>query len=134
MIKFKWAGSMRVGFADLGREVGPDEEFDVPEHLALSFAEHGLCTCLEPEKLEPLRAAAAAQEKAQQDARDAAGLAYAHPAAAAAAAERAAARARAATSAAAPMVDEQLPEPEPAPPAASSKRTKTDQPSAAAAK
>lgn len=130
-IRFKYEGPMRVGFASIGREVGPGEEFDVPEDQALSFAGHGHCTCLEPEKLEPLRAAAAAAEQAQSDARAAAGLIEAHPAAQKAAADRAAAAAGAEPAPPTPVIDQ--PEPEPAPaPAAPKRATKTDPPATAA--
>lgn len=133
MIKFKYEGPGRVGFASIGREIGPQEEFDVPEHEALSFDGHGHCTCLEPEKLAPLRAAAAAEQTAQDAARDAAGLVYAHPVAAAAAAARSAAataKERPPTPTAA--VDETLPagaDPAPVP----SKRAKSDSASATSA-
>lgn len=135
-IKFKYKGPMRVGFADIGRELDPGEKFDVPEHLALSFDGHGHCTCLEPSKLAPLRAAAEAEQAAQEAARDAAGLVYAHPVAAAAAIERAAAAA----------AQEPLPTPTPAveetpatavetasPAPSASKRTKPDPPASATA-
>lgn len=124
---------MRVGFADIGREVGPGEEFDVPPELALSFAEHGHCTCLEPEKLEPLRAAQAAEQQAQDAARAAAGLVNAHPAAQAAeAAKTASAPAEPpatlpdlghAAEESAPAVDQAAEQSEQTPPAAAVKKS-----------
>jgi len=142
VIKFKYEGPMRVGFASIGRELNPGEEFDVPESEALSFDEHGHCTCLEPEKLAPLRAAADAEQAAQDAARDAAGLVYAHPVAAAAAIERAAAAAAQEPLPAPAGAAEKSPAEEtpatgaetatPAP--AASKRTKSDPPTSATAK
>lgn len=103
-IRFKYEGPLRVGFAAIGRELGPGEEFDVPENLALNFAEHGHCTCLEPEKLEPLRAAVNAAQAVQDELRARSGLVNAHPLA-----------------------------PQPVPEKAAPKRAKTDPPATAVA-
>lgn len=89
-VRFRFDGSVAAGFDAIHRELHPGEEFDVPEHLALAFANHGACVCLDPDKLKPLRDAEAAQDQALAAERAAAGLVDTHPAAQAAAAARAA--------------------------------------------
>jgi hypothetical protein len=64
MIRFIYTGTMRVGFDSIHREVGQDEEFDVPDEFALSFANHGYCR--------PATDADAAAVQALRDAEDAA--------------------------------------------------------------
>lgn len=80
-IRFRFTGPAAVGFDSIRAEVHPGEEFAVPEALAVAFANHGHCQCLEPDKLELLLAAEAAKEAANDAARAAAGLAESRPAA-----------------------------------------------------
>lgn len=126
MVRFVYTGPMPVGFDSIHREVGPGEEFDVPDGLALAFANHGHCrpaTDADAAAVQALRDAEAAEAARQDEVRAAAaaehGLVNAHPSAPryepAPAAEAAAVvpvRARAAKAAAEPApapVDEAAP-------------------------
>ena len=86
MIRFTYTGPMPVGFDSIGREVAPDEDFDVPDELALSFANHGHCRPADADGEAAVQALRDAEEQAaaaQQEARFAAAaehdLVDAHP-------------------------------------------------------
>lgn len=85
-VRFIYTGPMPVGFDSIHREVHPDEEFDVPDGFALSFANHGFCrpaTDADAAAVQALRDAEAAEAARQDEVRAAAaaeyGLANAHP-------------------------------------------------------
>lgn len=130
-IRFRFDGPVAAGFDAIGRELQPGEEFDVDEHLALAFANHGHCVCLEPDKLRPLRDAEQVALDVLVAERAAAGLVDAHPAAQAAAAARAA-TASSATAVPAAAVPAAVPAEPAATPAPKAKRgSTTDLPAAA---
>jgi hypothetical protein len=88
MVRFTYTGPMRVGFDSIHREVGPGEGFDVPDELALAFANHGYCRPTgdaDAAAVQVLRDAEAEQQAEQDRARAAHavehGLVNAHPSA-----------------------------------------------------
>lgn len=55
MIKFRYTGPVATVFSDGGiGEVDPGAEFQAPDEVAVMFALHGHCECLEPDKLATL--------------------------------------------------------------------------------
>lgn len=88
MVRFVYTGPMPVGFDSIHREVGPGEEFDVPDELALAFANHGHCRPVgdaDAAAVQTLRDAEQAEAARQDEIRAAAaaehGLVNAHPSA-----------------------------------------------------